>query len=149
MSKKNIEKKSLIDLITDIFNFIIKIGKQFEQDDRDQFHSHGIRGLTPPQLFVLRILWMEDEWPLKYLASVAKVSRATISGIIDTMEKNELVKRIPNPMDGRSYLVKLTKKGEDLKRYKPPVDLDKMEYFKDFKPAELKELSELLRKISV
>ncbi|MFX1256594.1 MAG: MarR family winged helix-turn-helix transcriptional regulator [Promethearchaeota archaeon] len=147
MSKKNSEK-SLLDLTTNISNLIIKLGKQFEQQDSTLFRSHGIQGITPPQLFVLRILWMEDGWPLKYLASVAKVSRPTISGIIDTMEKNELVKRVPNPKDGRSVLVKLTRKGEYLKKYTPPIDSNKMDYFKDFKLHQIKKLNQLLEKLS-
>ena len=147
LSKKNSDK-SLLDLTINISNLIIKLGKQFEQQDSILFRYHGIQGMTPPQLFIIRVLWMEDKWPLKYLASLAKVSRATMTGIIDTMEKNELVKRIPNPKDGRSTLIKLTRKGEDLKKYKPPIDSNKMDYFKDFKPEELKKLSHLLEKLS-
>jgi DNA-binding MarR family transcriptional regulator len=147
MSKKDTEKLSL-DLISNISDLIIKLGKYFEQNDNILFRSHGIQGITPPQLFILRALWTEDGWSLKYLASLAKVSQATMTGIIDTMEKNKLVKRIPNPEDGRSILIKLTKQGGDLKKYKPPIDLNKIDYFKAFKPEELEKLNWLLEKLS-
>ena len=146
LNKKN-TNNSLLDLITNISNLIVKIGKHFEQCDNVIFRSHSIQGITPPQLFILRVLWIDDGWALKYLANLAKVSQATMTGIIDTMEKNELVKRIPNPKDRRSILIKLTEKGEDLKKYKPPIELDKMNYFKDFKPEDLKKLNQLLEKL--
>ncbi|MBY8982348.1 MAG: hypothetical protein KGD57_05335, partial [Candidatus Lokiarchaeota archaeon] len=41
--------------------------------------------------------------------------------VIDTMEKNELVKREQNPKDRRSTLVKLEKKGIDLKSQIPYI----------------------------
>jgi len=145
--RKNSTSNSLLDLISNISDLIVKLGKHFEQRDNIIFRSHSIQGITPPQLFILRALWLQDEWQLKYLALLAKVSQATMTGIIDTMEKNDLVKRIPNPQDGRSILIKLTEKGEDLKKYKPPLELEKMNYFKDFKLEELQDLNYLLNKL--
>jgi len=145
MSKKI---KSLIDLTTNITNLIRKLGKQFDQNDRDLIRFHGIQGITPPQLFILRMLWMEDGMPLNYLASIAKVSRATMTGIIDTMEKNGFVVRASNPNDERSKLVYLTNKGNEVKQYKPPIDLNIYDFFKDFKPEEVENLNQLLEKLS-
>lgn len=39
------------------------------------------------------------------------VSRATISGVLFTMEKNEIISRIPSTTDARSKLIKLTDKS--------------------------------------
>jgi len=147
LSKKNSDK-SLLDLTRNISNLIIKLGKQFEQQDSILFRFHGVQGITPPQLFILRVLWMEDKWPLKYLASLAKVSRATMTGIVDTMEKNGFIIRVPNPKDDRSKLVKITDKGNEVKQYKPPIDLNTIDFFKDFKSEELENLNLLLEKLS-
>jgi len=70
--------------------------------------------LTPPQFVVLRLLVESDERPLKDLADELRCTRATMTGIIDTMEKKELVKRIPHRSDRRSTLVQLTEKGRNL-----------------------------------
>jgi DNA-binding MarR family transcriptional regulator len=70
--------------------------------------------LTPPQFVVLRLLVETDEQPIKDLADELHCTRATMTGIIDTMEKKELIKRIPHRSDRRSTLVKLTKKGRIL-----------------------------------
>lgn len=70
--------------------------------------------LTPPQFVVLRLLVEADKRPLKDLAAELRCARATMTGIIDTMEKKELVKRIPHQSDRRSTLVQLTEKGRGL-----------------------------------
>ncbi len=39
------------------------------------------------------------------------MSRATVTGIVSTLEKRRLVTRRPHPVDGRSQLVGITAKG--------------------------------------
>jgi DNA-binding MarR family transcriptional regulator len=45
-----------------------------------------------------------------------------MTGIVDTLEKNGLVARQPNPVDRRSLLVTLTEKGKALEGTTPEVD---------------------------
>ena len=91
---------------------------------------------------------MEDGFPLKYFAKMAHCSRSTMTGVIDTMEKDGLVIREDNPIDGRSKLIKLTEKGKSLQFYKPPTNRDQVDFFRDFKPDEIVKLRELLKKLS-
>lgn len=46
------------------------------------------------------------------LAEMAGVTRATMTGLVDTLEKDELVRRESDPRDRRAMLVHLTEKGE-------------------------------------
>ena len=46
------------------------------------------------------------------LAEMAGVTRATMTGLIDTLEKDDLVRRESDPRDRRAMLVHLTDKGE-------------------------------------
>ncbi|UYL08844.1 MarR family transcriptional regulator [Bdellovibrio sp. SKB1291214] len=46
------------------------------------------------------------------LASMAGVTQATISGLLNNMEKNELIVRETHVKDGRSFVIKLTAKGD-------------------------------------
>ena len=148
MSKKALNSKgTLSDLSSEIFNLIKKIGWEFDQNERELIRTHSISGVTPPQLFILRILWKEDGFPLKYLAEIGRCARSTITGIVKSMKDNELVSLEPNPRDGRSSLVKLTKKGKDLQFYKPPLNRDPTEFFKDFKPEEIEKLNQFLKKL--
>ena len=48
------------------------------------------------------------------LAGKVGVTRATMTGIIDTLAKRNLIERIPHRVDRRSMTVKLTKKGNNL-----------------------------------
>jgi DNA-binding MarR family transcriptional regulator len=40
------------------------------------------------------------------------VSKASISSVVDTLERNGLVRREPSPSDGRSVLIVITERGE-------------------------------------
>lgn len=139
------------DLFMELFYLIKKVEKQFDKIERQLLQERpkiDKRNITPPQFFVLRVLWYEDGFPIKHLAKVAGCSRSTMTGIIDTMEKNGLINRIPNPKDGRSTLVKLTSIGRDLRHYAPPLDSYMMEHCEEISKEELQTLLLLFGKFS-
>lgn len=150
MIEKSKNVQTLVDLSIEVRDLIDKLSKLFDQKERDLFRSHGVHGLTPPQLFLLRHLWILEEdqgYYCKELANLSHVSRATITGIIDTMEKEGYVIRTQDPIDRRSIKVKLTEKGRNLKKYKPPIDSKKIDYLKDFTLKELEILTSLLKRL--
>ncbi|MFX1276432.1 MAG: MarR family winged helix-turn-helix transcriptional regulator [Promethearchaeota archaeon] len=137
------------DLFMELFYLVKKVEKQFNKIERKLLQERpkiDKKNITPPQFFVLRILWYQDGFPLNHLAKLARCSRSTMTGIIDTMEKNGLIKRIPNPKDGRSTLVKLTNVGRELRHYAPPLDTYMMEHCETFSKEELQMLILLLKK---
>ena len=128
------------DLFMEVFHLVKKIEKQFNHVERELLQKQpriDKKTITPPQIFVLRILWIEDGFPLKYLATAARCSRSTMTGVVDTMVKNGLVTRVPNPKDGRSTLVKLTTLGKSLRRYTLPLDEYMMTHCKNISKEEL------------
>jgi len=151
MDFKNSRDTKTEDLFMELFYLIKRVDKQFDQIERRLLQERpkiDRRNITPPQFFVLRILWYEDGFPLKYLANLAKCSRSTMTGIIDTMEKNGLVMRVPNPKDGRSTLVNLTNIGKELRHYAPPLDTYMMEHCKEISKEELQMLILLFKKFA-
>lgn len=72
--------------------------------------------ITPAQYGVLNVLWHEDGSTSKYIAECLNLDSSTITGIIDRMEKKELVNRMPNKEDRRSLKVVLTEKGFQLRK---------------------------------
>ncbi len=78
--------------------------------------------LTPPQYFVLSLLGEQDGRPFKELADALGCTPATVTGIVDTMEKKGLVARNPNPADRRSLLVKMTERGKALLKATPGLE---------------------------
>jgi DNA-binding MarR family transcriptional regulator len=76
------------------------------------------------------------------LADLAGVARATMTGLIDTLERDGLVKREPDPIDRRMMSVNLTPCGQEVLRGVLP------EYFQRI-AALLRPLSENERKTLV
>lgn len=50
----------------------------------------------------------------KHFERMLNVRKSTISGILDTMEKNKIINRVSSPRDGREKLIKLS--NDSLKR---------------------------------
>ena len=71
-------------------------------------------GLTGPQSEALRTL--KDEGPMSSAALSRRlyVTPSNVTGIIDRLEKKELVERIRKPRDRRISLISLTEKGDVL-----------------------------------
>ncbi len=68
------------------------------------------------------------------LADAAGVTRATMTGLIDTLERDGFVKREPDPDDRRMMSVRLTSKGD--------------RFLNDFLPGHFKVISEVMSPLS-
>lgn len=151
--KKNMVGSNTSDISAEISSLIKKIGKQFDQIDQKLFRTCGISGLTPPQLFILKnVARAKEGITFKELAELAHSSRSTITGVVDTMEREKLVYRESNPADRRSILVKLDSNGnkilEQLYKYKPPIKLDVIDFFFNMTSEELQNIVHLLNKLT-
>jgi DNA-binding MarR family transcriptional regulator len=131
--------------IPEIFQLIEQVEKKLKQIQRETIKETN---LTPPQYVVLTLLWEKDGRPFKELAAAVQCTRATMTGIVDTLEKKGLVTRAPNPDDRRSLLVKLTEKGESLQRSTPTLDRIFKNCCVGLAPAEARQLSQLLKKLN-
>lgn len=76
--------------------------------------------VTPVQYGVLYCLWKDDKTTPKEIAAELKLENSTISGILDRMEKKDLLKRQVSIEDRRYIEVVLTEKGAALE--KPVLD---------------------------
>jgi hypothetical protein len=74
----------------EIFRLIAELEKRFRQ-----FQGYTLKEarLTPPQYFILSLLSDNDGRPFKELAEALACTRATVTGIVDTLEKKALVTR--------------------------------------------------------
>jgi len=71
--------------------------------------------ITYPQYLVLMILWENDGLPVNDIAKKLILNTNTITPLIKRMEKQGLVTKQRLVEDERKVIVKLTKKGEELK----------------------------------
>ena len=76
--------------------------------------------VTPVQYGELYCLWKGDKTTPKEIAAELKLENSTISGILDRMEKKDLLKRQVSTEDRRYIEVVLTEKGAALE--KPVLD---------------------------
>jgi DNA-binding MarR family transcriptional regulator len=76
------------------------------------------------------------------------IDRTTVVELIDDLERQKVVERRRNPEDRRSYSLVLTTHGRSVqKRASRAFDAAADEFFSALKPAERKELSEMLRRL--
>lgn len=67
--------------------------------------------ITAVQAMVLNFLGEQDNITSHALGGRLQITSATMTGILDRLEKMELIERAPNPDDRRAILVRLTPKG--------------------------------------
>ena len=137
-------EKSLSGSMPEVFQLIDDLEKRFKQL---QTYTLKQANLTIPQYYILSLLLEKDGRPFKELADVLACTRATVTGIVDTMEKKGLVERLPNSDDRRSLLVKLTDKGTALLQSTPGLEQAFGSCCDVLLPVETYELSRLLRKL--
>ena len=104
---------------SEIYKLINRINKKFEKLQRKIIQKEN---LTTAQYSILQQLWKTDGVQFKILADACCCSQSTVTGIVDTMEKKDIVVRKENPDDRRSKLVILTKKGKSLEKEAPKIN---------------------------
>ncbi len=130
--------------LVDVFELVNKLNKKYEKLQRDNIHRLE---LTPTQHFILRELWESDGRQFKDLADECNCSRSTITGVIDNMEKKNLVIRKSHPSDRRSLLVKLTEEGKKLESSIPPLETMVKDCCPGINQKEIEDLGHLLEKL--
>lgn len=75
------------------------------------FAKEKVGNISPAYLGVLLALWNEDSLKANELGKRAGLEPSTMTGLLDRMERDGLVKREPDPNDRRASLICLTKAG--------------------------------------
>ncbi len=110
-------------------------------------HEHGI---SQGRFTVMMLLWRAEEEPTPAeLADQAMVTRATMTGLLDTMERDGWIRRRPCTDDRRMVRVSLTQTGQRQLQKMLPEHFRRMaELLVPLKPSERKSLLTLLRKVA-
>ncbi len=75
------------------------------------------------------------------------VSRATVTGLVDSLQRRGLVRRVPHDVDRRRLLVELTDEGRDvLARLRPLVHDNERRWLAGLSDDELRKLIGMLRR---
>lgn len=81
----------------------------------------NIYGLTTPQLILMKKLSKKGSMKPGRLARDISLSHATVTGIVKRLEAKGLITRQKDSVDGRSFQVSLTGKGNELLKSMPPM----------------------------
>jgi len=104
--------------------------------------------ITLQQFSVLGVLSRLGAVPMSRLSEELRVSPPNITGVVDRLEKKELVKRETNPGDRRKREIKLTEKGAGLyERVREGYSDSLQASLEALTPDEQETLSKLLRKM--
>jgi DNA-binding MarR family transcriptional regulator len=91
-------------------------------------HSRGLLheyGMTLPQLAALRATEELQPVSMSVLARQIHVSQATLTGILDRLERRQFVQRFRSGTDRRSVVVELTPQGYELLKSAPSLLQDR------------------------
>lgn len=117
------------------------------------FESHSSRhirslGLTPPQFDIVATLGNTEGMSFKELGERTLITKGTLTGVVDRLEAKQLVARSASPTDGRSQIVRLTAKGDQLFSEIFPTHVNHVgRAFTGYSAAELKQLETSLRQL--
>ena len=114
----------------------------------DVLSRNGLEDLAGARGRVIFALWNEDNIPIKKLVEKTSLDKATLTGIIDRLERDGYVKRIPSSDDKRATLISRTGKDEIFKSKIPTVSSQQNKlFYKGFSTSEIKEFEEYLKRI--
>jgi DNA-binding MarR family transcriptional regulator len=90
-----------------------KVSSAINRRMHRDFRNAGL-DITPEQWSILVYLWQQDGITQKSIADATYKDKPSITRLIDNMEKQGLVKRIPDKKDRRMNKIFLTKKGAEM-----------------------------------
>lgn len=118
--KSGLEIKDFISLING------RVSATINRHLNRKFKAAGL-GITTEQWSVLACLWEKDKQTQQYICEQTFKDKASITRLIDGLEKNELVVRMSDPNDRRSNLIHLTERGAELEESANTIILDSIE----------------------
>lgn len=99
-------------------NLLSIISKIHEKGNRfiiEQINTNGNEGLVTSHGDILACLYQGNKMTMKDIAERINKTKATVTVLVDKLEKNGYVKREKSTEDSRNTYISLTKKGEDFK----------------------------------
>jgi DNA-binding MarR family transcriptional regulator len=115
------ESKADIDAIVETIIYLYTESRRLTKGMASQF------GLTGPQLTVIKLLESFGDISLSSLSERIRAQNSTVTGIIDRMEREGLVRRERSTSDRRVVYIRLSEKGARLARQ---IEVEPMEIFR-------------------
>lgn len=99
--------------------------------------AHGLEEVNPAQGRILFVLWQHDGIPITELAKRTSLGKSTLTTMLDRLEADGYVERVPAPGDRRTILIRRTLKDEAFRRAFLDVSAEMTElWYRGFSEAE-------------
>jgi DNA-binding MarR family transcriptional regulator len=119
MDNNNLRTSLAGDKVTEmVVTALRRIMHAVDMRSRRLISSHGITG---PQIMILKVLSVLNGSSVGELTREVHLSQATVTGILDRLEKRGLVERQRSDVDKRKVNVSLTRAGEKILADAPPL----------------------------
>src|SRR5438445_1197808 len=143
-------RRPTVDPSKDLFMQVLRplVETYFAFIRRDDPHIRSL-GLTPSQFDVIATLGDTPGMTCKELSEKTLVTKGTLTGVLDRLEKKGLIGRVPSRKDRRSTHIRLTPKGDVSFRKVFPAHINYMKpYFeRALTASEIEKLRELLLRL--
>jgi MarR family transcriptional regulator, organic hydroperoxide resistance regulator len=136
------EPRPEIDSIVETIIYLYTESRRLTKGLASQF------GLTGPQLTVVKLLETFENLSLSSLSERIRAQNSTVTGIIDRMEREGLVRRDRSTTDRRVVHISLSEKGQKLAKQ---IQVEPMEIFRgalqSLSQADLRDLLRIMNKL--
>ncbi|MHA2391438.1 MAG: MarR family winged helix-turn-helix transcriptional regulator [Promethearchaeota archaeon] len=127
---------------------ISKIQKLSSQIFAQLLRDYKAVEINPAQGRVMFPLWLQDNLLFQELLEKTSLSKATLSHMLDTLEKSGHVERVRSQKDKRNIYIKLTEKDKELReKYLQVSNEMKKVYYNGFTEEEIDEFEAYLKRL--
>ena len=134
-------------LIKEIAVYVNILNSRIKKCFFDKLQENGIN-ITPEQFLVLDILWKEQSLSQQNIADIIQKDKNSVTKIIDSLEKKNLVRRVVDKNDRRINKIELTNDGSALEKVTTEVAINFMnDAIKDIDKQELDIFVNVMRKL--
>ena len=112
-------------LIKEIAVYVNILNSRIKKCFIDRLQQNGIN-VTPEQYLVLDILWEKQSLSQQNIADLIQKDKNSVTKIIDSLEKKNLVNRVVDQKDRRINKIELTQEGLALKKITTEVAINFM-----------------------
>ena len=134
-------------LIKEIAVYVNILNSRIKKCFFDKLQENGIN-ITPEQFLVLDILWKEQSLSQQNIADIIQKDKNSVTKIIDSLEKKNLVRRVVDKNDRRINKIELTNDGSALEKVTTEVAINFMnDVIKDIDAQELDSFVNVMRKL--
>ena len=119
-------------------------GRVFEK----LLRKNRLDAFNGPQGRILYVLWEHGMLPFSDVGKYTSLAKTTLTSMIDRMEENGLVERIPDKEDRRQVYVSITDKARKYRqKYNKVSDEMNALFYKGFSAEEIQQLEKMLERI--